>query len=171
MQARNSIRILALGAVLFGVSLAHAQEPGYGMLFQPKPAAVAPAAQNAQAEPPLVLKSRPATQNDVDSAVMNTQKAAPFTRMPTAMDLARMPLPTAPSATPATFEQQQEERLAAWTAREEMRIEQERQIRLAQEKEANKQVIIVQQQDPFLSNLLAIPRAIGYLFGGMTALR
>ena len=166
MHARNLARIVALGAVLAGISLAHAQEPGYGMLFQPKPAVAAPATN--QDEPPLVLKSRPLTQADVDTAVANTQKPSAVPRTPSPMDLARMQLPTVPSATPATFDQQQEARLAAWTAQEEKRIEQERQIRLAQEAEAKKQVIVVQQQDPFLSNILAIPRAIGYLFGGRT---
>ena len=168
MHNRSFIHILALSAMLFSVCLAHAQTPGYGMLFQPKPTPVNPPPQNSATEPALVLKSRPLTQNDVDTAVANSQKPSATLRTPTAMDLARMPLPTAPSAAPATFEQQQEARLAAWSAQEEMRIEQERQIRLAQEKEAKKQVIIVQQQDPFLSNLLAIPRAIGYLLGGQT---
>ena len=164
MHTRNSIHNLALSAVLFGASMVHAQAPGYGMLFQPKPSATS--TQSTQSEPPLVVNSRPATQNDLDTAVTNTQKSSVSVRMPTALDLARMPLSTAPSATPATFEQQQEARLAAWNAQEEVRIEQGRQLRLAQEKEAKKQVIIVQQQDPFLSNLLAIPRAIGYLLGG-----
>lgn len=147
--------------------MAHAQEPGYGMLFQPKPATAAPTPTN-QDEPPLVLKSRPVTQADVDAAVANTQKPSAVPRTPSPMDLARMQLPTVPSAAPATFEQQQEARLAAWNAQEEKRIEHERQVRLAQEAEAKKQVIVVQQQDPFLSNILAIPRAIGYLFGGRT---
>jgi hypothetical protein len=79
-----------------------------------------------------------------------------------------MHVPSVASAAPATFEQQQEARLAAWQAQEEKRIDEERTIRLAQESESKKQVIVVQQQDPFLSNLLAIPRAIGYLFGGRT---
>lgn len=134
------------------------------MLFHaPKPATPA-----LEQEPALVLKSRPLTQADVDTAVANAQKPSAVVRTPSPMDLSRMQLPVVPSATPATFEQQQEARMAAWQAQEELRIERERQIRLAQEAEAKKQVIVVQQQDPLFSNLLAIPRAIGYLFGGRT---
>lgn len=143
---------------------AHAQEPAYGMLFQPKkPTAPAP-----EEPPALVLDSRPVTQADVDNAVINSQKPNPTIRTPSPSDLARMPLPNTPSAEPASFEQQQAARMAAWQAQEERRIEHERQVRLAQEAEAQKQkiVIVQRQEDPFLSRVMAIPRAIGYLFGG-----
>lgn len=146
--------------------MAQAQEPAYGMMFQPKPTAVTP----SQEPPALVLDSRPLTQADVDNAVINSKKPNPAVRTPTPSDLARMPLSNVPSAEPASFEQQQAARMAAWQAQEEQRIEHERQVRLAQEAEARKtQVVVVQQQqDPFLSRILAIPRAIGYLFGGGT---
>ena len=79
-----------------------------------------------------------------------------------------MPLLSTPSAEPASFEQQQAARVAAWEAQEERRLEHERQVQAALEAERNKpKVVVVQQQDPFLSNLLSIPRAISYLFGGI----
>lgn len=167
MLSRNIIVLSALSACLAGTMplMAQAQEPAYGMMFQPKPTA-AP----SQEPPALVLDSRPLTQADVDNAVINSKKPNPTIRTPTPSDLARMPLSNVPSAEPASFEQQQAARMAAWQAQEEQRIEHERQVRLAQEAEARKtQVVVVQQQqDPFLSRILAIPRAIGYLFGGGT---
>ena len=164
MYARNLLSTIFVGAILAGMGTAHAQESTYGMLFQQK-SVVTPA---IKPDPPLVLNSRPLTQSDVDAAVANTQRAPTTPRQPSPADLARMHVPSVASAAPATFEQQQEARLAAWQAQEEKRIDEERTIRLAQESESKKQVIVVQQQDPFLSNLLAIPRAIGYLFGGRT---
>ena len=167
MHAFNVIRILAFGTILVSSSMAYAQEPAYGMLFQPKAASVAP--QSIQDEPLAVLKSRPVTQSDVDTAATNTQKPSFVPRTPSPTDLSRMPLSAVPSASPATFEQQQDARLSAWNAMEESRIERERQARLLQEAEAKKQVIVIQQQqqdDSLFSSLLAIPLpiSIAHLF-------
>lgn len=164
MFVSNFVSIALLVVCAASAGLARAQEPAYGMLFQPKPAAVSSVLQN---EPPLTLKSRPLNQADIDDAAFNTKRPSTMPRTPTALDLARMPLPSLPSATPASFAQQQGERMAAWEAQEEKRIEYERQVRLEQEAESRKQVIVVQQQqDPILSGLMIIPRAISYLFGG-----
>ena len=71
-----------------------------------------------------------------------------------------------PSAVPATVAQQNEARLQAWQAQEDIRLEKQRQEQLALERERLKpQVLVVQQQDPWISNILAIPRFIGSLFG------
>lgn len=164
MLISRAVSTVLLVACMASAGLARAQEPEYGRLFQPKPTAVSSV---LQGEPPLTLKSRPLNQVDIDDAGLNTKRPSTMPRTPTALDLARMPLPSIPSATPASFAQQQEAKMAAWEAQEEKRIAYERQIRLDQEAESRKQIIIVQQQqDPILSGLMAIPRAISYLFGG-----
>lgn len=168
MFRRTSACILLVGAFTAATALAQTQaQPAYGMMFQ-KPQAAPPAQEPALQLPPL--SSRPLTAQDVDKAVTNANaQNARSIRTPTPMDLARMPLPSTPSAEPASFEQQQAARAAAWQAQEERRLEHERQVQAALEAERNKpKVVVVQQQDPFLSNLLAIPRAIGLLFGGAT---
>lgn len=87
-------------------------------------------------------------------------------RTPRAEDLARMPIAINPSARPSTFEEQEKSRMQEWYALEERRVEQERQQQLAlQAERAKPQVIMVQQQDPMLSGLLAIPKALGMIFG------
>lgn len=170
MFGRTFACILLFGAFTAATALAQTQAPAYGMMFQ-KPQAAQPAQEPTLQLPQLPpLSSRPLTAQDVDNAVTNANaQNARAVRTPTPMDLARMPLPSTPSAEPASFEQQQAARAAAWQAQEERRLEHERQVQAALEAERNKpKVVVVQQQDPFLSNLLAIPRAIGLLFGGGT---
>lgn len=134
--------------------------PGYGNRFQHlKP--VSPSRSLVQDS----FESKPLTQADVDNAVSNSKKAI---RTPSAMDLARIALPSTPRAEPATFDQQEKERLQAWTAQEEKRLTYEHQLELEREAErAKPQVVIMQPpREPLLSGIFSITRAIGYLFGG-----
>ena len=87
-------------------------------------------------------------------------------RVPSPSELAQTPIATGPSAVPATVAQQNEARQQAWQAQEDIRLEKQRQEQLALERERRKpQVLVVQQQDPWISSVLAIPRLIGSLFG------
>lgn len=86
-------------------------------------------------------------------------------RVPSPNELARLPVATMPSATPATVEQQNESRLQAWQAQEDIRLERQRLEQLALERQRQKPQVVVVQQDPWLSNMLAIPRMIGTFFG------
>ena len=168
MFGRTFACILLFGAFTAGAAFAQTQtQPAYGMMFQKPQAAPQTPQEPALQLPPL--SSRPLTSGDVDNAVSNANaQAARTIRTPSPIDLARMPLLSTPSAEPASFEQQQAARVAAWEAQEERRLEHERQVQAALEAERNKpKVVVVQQQDPFLSNLLSIPRAISYLFGGI----
>ena len=135
--------------------------PQDGNLFshqhQHQPIAVEPVASSYEPSPPTVYPEEPVA----DSAL----KARTY-RVPSPAELAKTPIVAGPSAVPATVAQQNEARLQAWQAQEDLRLEKQRQEQLALERERQKpQVLVVQQQDPWISSVLAIPRLIGSLFG------
>lgn len=122
---------------------------------------------------PLAAEPTRAPSLNVAPATVSPEEPAPGTtlkhqtyRVPSPSELAKTPLAIGPSAVPATVAQQNEARLQAWQAQEDIRLEKQRQEQLALERERLKpQVLVVQQQDPWISNILAIPRLIGSLFG------
>ena len=122
---------------------------------------------------PSAAASTPCPRIKVTPATVSTEEPAPGTtlkrqtyRVPSPSELAKTPMAIGPSAVPATVAQQNEARLQAWQAQEDIRLEKQRQEQLALERERLKpQVLVVQQQDPWISNILAIPRFIGSLFG------
>lgn len=122
---------------------------------------------------PFAAEPTPAPSLNVAPATVSPEEPAPGTtlkrqtyRVPSPSELAKTPLAIGPSAVPATVAQQNEARLQAWQAQEDIRLEKQRQEQLALERERLKpQVLVVQQQDPWISNILAIPRFIGSLFG------
>lgn len=122
---------------------------------------------------PFAAEPTPAPSLNVAPATVSPEEPAPGTtlkrqtyRVPSPSELAKTPLAIGPRAVPATVAQQNEARLQAWQAQEDIRLEKQRQEQLALERERLKpQVLVVQQQDPWISNILAIPRFIGSLFG------
>ncbi len=122
---------------------------------------------------PFAAEPTPAPSLNVAPATVSPEEPAPGTtlkrqtyRVPSPSELAQTPMAIGPSAVPATVAQQNEARLQAWQAQEDIRLEKQRQEQLALERERLKpQVLVVQQQDPWISNILAIPRFIGSLFG------
>ena len=122
---------------------------------------------------PFAAEPTPAPSLNVAPATVSPEEPAPGTtlkrqtyRVPSPSELAQTPMAIGPSAVPATVAQQNEARLQAWQAQEDIRLEKQRQAQLALERERLKpQVLVVQQQDPLISNILAIPRFIGSLFG------
>lgn len=133
--------------------------PQDGKLFSsqvtPLPEVTAPAAPYVRSNDPEIVQ-KPTVKEPV----------ARTYRTPAPAELALVPVPAVPSAQPATIEQQEAARVQAWQALEEERLQREHMAQLALEREKQKpQVVIVQQQDPWLSSVLAIPRFIGSLFG------
>lgn len=122
---------------------------------------------------PFAAEPTPAPSLNVAPATVSPEEPAPGTtlkrqtyRVPSPSELAQTPMAIGPSAVPATVAQQNEARLQAWQSQEDIRLEKQRQEQLALERERLKpQVLVVQQQDPWISNILAIPRFIGSLFG------
>lgn len=122
---------------------------------------------------PFAAEPTPAPSLNVAPATVSPEEPTPGTtlkrqtyRVPSPSELAQTPMAIGPSAVPATVAQQNEARLQAWQAQEDIRLEKQRQEQLALERERLKpQVLVVQQQDPWISNILAIPRFIGSLFG------
>lgn len=122
---------------------------------------------------PFAAEPTPAPSLNVAPATVSPEEPAPGTtlkrqtyRVPSPSELTQTPMAIGPSAVPATVAQQNEARLQAWQAQEDIRLEKQRQEQLALERERLKpQVLVVQQQDPWISNILAIPRFIGSLFG------
>ena len=85
----------------------------------------------------------------------------PGIRQPNAMELASIPIPMTPSASPVSPTQHEAQRLQIWEQQERARIQAQQAAQRAHEEELRRpQVVVVQQPDPLVSGIMTIPRLI-----------
>lgn len=85
----------------------------------------------------------------------------PGIRQPNAMELASIPIPMTPSASPVSPTQHEAQRLQIWEQQERARLQAQQAAQRAHEEELRRpQVVVVQQPDPLVSGIMTIPRLI-----------